>query len=259
MYLTAHRVRRSAPMREDGINAILHAHGTSMVPRDPMGKIDIQLVADQNPGDVVASECDLAPGGNHVLSLLDVAFDDAAGSPDLLVAAFQRFERSIRDSAFSPRPVFMIVGADVSLRFANYNRGANLDIDEFIELRDRILSLYRQGREGAARRPVEPLRAEVTVVEGQLRIRLDEASKNRVVAVHRGRFLASGFLMDEDNWSDFISAHGREELMNVVVTSITGMTPEEVVTLAGGVAFFRGGIEAMRWPSDKARLNVRRP
>lgn len=247
MYLTAHRVRRTAPMRQEGINVILHRHGTAMLPRDVMGRIDLELVADQQPGDTVASDCEVAPGGNNVLSFLDVALDDVS-SQDLMlvVSALQRFEQNLLESDTSPRPVHMVIGRDIAVRFSNYNRGVHTDLDEFRALRDRLLAVAQRGA-SSQKRPGTPLKVEVAAINGQVQMRLDQASKQRLASVHHGRFAPTGFFIEQTNWQDLITMHGREELVNVVIAGLTGLSPEEVVAL-GGVIFIEAGHQVLSWP-----------
>jgi len=250
MYLTAHRVRRPAPMRQEGINVILHRHGTAMLPRDAMGRIDLEMVADQQPGDTVASDCDVAPGGNNVLSFLDVALDDVSGQDlTLVVGALQRFEQNLLESDTSPRPVHMVIGRDVAVRFSNYNRGVHTDLDEFRALRERLLTVAQRGNAAGPQRQGSPLKVEVAVANSQVQMRLDQASNQRLAGVHHGRFAPTGFLIEQTDWHDLVTMNGREELLNVVIVGLTGLSPEEVVAL-GGVAFVEAGREVLRWPQQ---------
>lgn len=237
-------------MRQEGINVILHRHGTAMVPRDAMGRIDLQMVADQQPGDTVAWDCQVAPGGNNVLSFLDVALDDVAAQDlSLVVTALQGFEQNLLESDTNPRPVHMVIGRDVAVRFANYYRGTHTDLDEFRALRERLLSVAQQGATASPPRHGSPLTIEVALTNDQVQMRLDAVSKQRLQGVHHGRFTPTGFFIEQTDWHDLIALHEREELINVVIIGLTGLSPEEVVAL-GGVSFVEDEREVLRWPKE---------
>ncbi len=71
MYLTAQHVR--ARTGRDGVQAYLHMHDIpgAPFPSDPM------LVPQHSPGRVVRRHIGLPPGGNNILSYLDVVAPDA--------------------------------------------------------------------------------------------------------------------------------------------------------------------------------------
>lgn len=73
MYLTAQHVRSRSG--EDGVQAYLHLHDlpAARFPPDPL------TVPQEHPGRMVRSHVGLRPGGNHVLSYLDIVAPDAAG------------------------------------------------------------------------------------------------------------------------------------------------------------------------------------
>jgi len=69
MYATAHRL--VSPIGEEGTNAFLHLHGAAYPwPDDPGSLIE------RDPGAVVERATELAPGGNRVVSFLDVLAPD---------------------------------------------------------------------------------------------------------------------------------------------------------------------------------------
>ena len=74
MYLTAHRVRRIRGEKvEVGIDAFLHQHEAPELPEDMQdNKNIIDQIAYENPGKLIAESVDLVPGGNAVLSFVDI-------------------------------------------------------------------------------------------------------------------------------------------------------------------------------------------
>jgi hypothetical protein len=127
MYVTAHRVR--APSGELGINAFLHLHGGDYPwPADP------SRLPEAAPGKIARKAVAVPPGGNTVLSYLDVLAPD--GTPRSRVArALRAFEAALHDE---PNPaVFTRYG--VTIRFGTV-RSRGRGPERLAELR--ALSTY---------------------------------------------------------------------------------------------------------------------
>ncbi len=93
MYLTAHRIlKRNTP--KTGINAFLHRHDVKALPDIDWEDPNLDLVVNACPGRLVEKECDLSPGGNEVLSYLDVVSDDAT-TPMEIQTALDAFQNTL--------------------------------------------------------------------------------------------------------------------------------------------------------------------
>lgn len=79
MYATAHRVRSGKDV--EGINAFLHRHG-----QDAAWPADPSAIPERDPGQQVWDAVTVPPGGNDVLSYLDVIAPDGVGVEELDVA-----------------------------------------------------------------------------------------------------------------------------------------------------------------------------
>ena len=136
MYLTSHRVRTSTG--ESGINVFLH--GPANCPQPPFDTIKtISLVADVNPGKILDSDCDIKPGGNLVLSYLDIVAADPIDM-DVLQTALEEFLRKIVNT---PLPVSLIIDG-IGIRFgATYGLDDALS-EEFKALVGRALVLLKK-------------------------------------------------------------------------------------------------------------------
>ena len=77
MLLTAQRVV-SPLSRARGVNVYLYLHGSFVWDRVPN-----EFLPEANPGELVAQWIQLAPGGNRVISFLDVVAPDDIDEPDL--------------------------------------------------------------------------------------------------------------------------------------------------------------------------------
>src|SRR5438270_185469 len=86
MYITAHHVA-SPTSNRDGINSFLHLHGA--MPGMNWNAPNVRLVSDRIPGTLVRQQQEIEPGGNHVLSYLDVVAPDSAGMAQVEAALAQ--------------------------------------------------------------------------------------------------------------------------------------------------------------------------
>jgi len=74
MYAGAQRVRNR---ERSGINVFLYSHGSSPIPCTATGHPNLHEIADHHPGRLIQAVSDVEPpGGNDVLSFLDVAAAD---------------------------------------------------------------------------------------------------------------------------------------------------------------------------------------
>ena len=76
MFLTAHRVR--SPDGRQGINAFFYLHGDSPAPGMAWDSpnLNVEMIAEKYPGKFVDQEVAIVPGGNSVLSYLDIVAPD---------------------------------------------------------------------------------------------------------------------------------------------------------------------------------------
>jgi hypothetical protein len=137
MYVTAHNVESRD--HRVGINAFGHVHADSW-PQQAMDRRMIRMVADEVPGDLVASMESVPPGGNSVRSYLDIVAPDGT-SPATVRSALDAFASVLADSESTP---VSDVISGVGLRL-----GANIGLDpqrieEFERLRERALLVLEE-------------------------------------------------------------------------------------------------------------------
>lgn len=90
MYITAHRVTTSDGATT-GINCFRHKHGYLLGVDGSWDNAKVDDIAYQHPGKLIAQDIGLPPGGNRVLSYLDVIAEDAT-PPDTIVRVLQAYE-----------------------------------------------------------------------------------------------------------------------------------------------------------------------
>ncbi len=91
MYVTAHRL--ASRFDEEGTNAFLHLHGAQLAWPDDPGRL-----IETNPGELEERMTEIAPGGNRVLSFLDVVAPDGTGR-GAIIDAVSDLSRQLEDRA----------------------------------------------------------------------------------------------------------------------------------------------------------------
>ena len=140
MYLTAHRVYK----KKDnicGINAFLHRHEDHGFPEDMReDNRVIDQVANENPGRPIAESLDLVPGGNAVLSFVDIV-----GRESLVKERIQYFldqmERDI-EHHFNQRCVPITkFESDIAVKFGIADGLNGNEVREYKALTERAMRL----------------------------------------------------------------------------------------------------------------------
>jgi hypothetical protein len=143
MYITAHRVRNAAGL--EGVNSFAHLHNDNSWP------VDASKMPEENPGVLATQRIEVPPGGNTIISYLDVLAPDGWPWEQVDQALTGLWlELNLRESVQSPllsavpNPAVYKTGA-VTLRFG-----------------------VRPGLEGARAACCEELSASVRQIAGEL-------------------------------------------------------------------------------------------
>lgn len=136
MYLTAQRVRSRTA---SGINVYKYLHGPTLPERD--GHPDMERVTTDSPGYLVESTLEIEPGGNDVLSALDVAADDDVGA-EVIEGRLRAIEGDVATTTLPN--TWRSEVAPVTVSFAARNMSGELVRKEYVELARRLLALLAQ-------------------------------------------------------------------------------------------------------------------
>jgi len=215
MYVTAHRVW-SREQRRDGIHAFVYRHS------EPLKKpIDLEYVADFDPGELEASHVELPAGGNEVRSYLDVAADDLSAHD--LTEILDRFVDVVRTKQLS---VYSRFDGDVASRF--YANPALIPscADEALALSSVLRRLYERPRVKT------PLLVHVDDQERGIRLSLDPDSGSRIREFVGPDWLAPpGLYIEHDTWIDFAATYG--PILQHLLPVLTGLDTHQLEAIGG--------------------------
>lgn len=145
MYLTAQRVRSrgktsigTGSTEDTGISVAYYRHGHDMLPRLPTGVPDISRISTTDPGALVSSASDIPPGGNDVLSYLDVAAPDHISPDDL-----QRHLGAVESNVVAAGLPDKWEDSDVAVAFFVHGVAGERARHEFAALKNRLLAHLR--------------------------------------------------------------------------------------------------------------------
>jgi hypothetical protein len=241
MYLTAQRVY-SLARKKTGINAFLYRHGAEVVPGMSWDQPVVERIADEHIGTRGPEHVEIAPGGNRVVSFIDIVAGD--GTP------IEQVENAIQTfgATFSPKrlPVSITIGT-VAIRFgAQSGLAEDQARKEFEQIAGQALDLLRNPREPAWRTQ-EPLEVDVEQTEDGLRFTLRPEAKRRLAAIHGAEWGAPRVSISHDTREAFELAHG--DVFKNFVPILANLDMERVADL-GGVRFYKAHTNDVlaEWP-----------
>jgi len=239
MYLTAHRVK-ALKESKTGINVFLHKHSRVEIPDMSWDEPDIELVADSYPGVLVAESIDLAPGGNQVISFLDVAAEDSA-DVNLVEEVLGRFEGEVSDVR---RPLARLL-KNVGIRFGLQSGLGDQVREEYEALRRRAMDLLRTPATPAWREE-PPLVVDVKIDDQGWTLSLASDSIRRMQEIHREPWKPNSVTIKHETKHEFEQMHG--DMIRHIIPILTELSIEQVVALGGVCLHDRSTGRIVEWP-----------
>jgi hypothetical protein len=236
IYLTTHRARFRKENRS-GINGYLYERAVPLPKKG--GVVDIEAAAAET-GELVTYRIDVPPGGNDIVSYLDV-FTESPGDP----AEVEHVIASLR-SRLARRPPPVVFSDQASgVRF-NTNIGLYDRAEaELADLAERAMALLREP--GKPWRELPPLTVKVVLDGERTTYQLDDASVQRVRARSGESWAPSPVSIAHHTRNDFETLVG--PFMPILAKLITRLDDQDVLDL-GGVRFVDAATGATlgEWP-----------
>jgi hypothetical protein len=249
VYATAHRVQ-NANVGIVGINAFAYAHGPEGVPRNAVMTPDVQLAAARLPGVLQLELVTVPPGGNRVLSYIDIAAPDEVSMAELAATLDAVFGRL---SAVGSRLALpdLTQTASVAVRFGYPSRVRGMEAREFEDLRHALLLClqlrYPATFQSVVGRDVSPipLRIFQTVDHVGSVYELDDPTRDALASVlPHVHFLPRHAAVRHDTKEAFELLHGDIRLH--MAQALTGLDHLRLQQ-AGGVQFIDRATGAPVW------------
>lgn len=238
MYATAHRVRTS--QGAIGINAFLHEHGEEGQAIN-WSTVSISRIADHEPGALVAQATAVAPGGNSVLSFLDVLAPD--GTTPAQVEAALKLQMGALLSGVLPTEARI---QNISLRFGavfGLQQGAGI---EYTELANHLLHVVRErpAPRWLGKEPIDIVAAPRT---GTVSLSLAASSRERLEREGALKGAPRSVSVDGGVADAFEELHG--DVLIHLVPLLTGLSLEDLAQIGGVRVRFAGREEVVwEWP-----------
>jgi hypothetical protein len=234
MYLTAHHVK--APDGSLGVNAYLHRHGKAETAAINWNSPDVTRIADHIPGRTAVQSIEISPGGNSVLSYLDLVTSEEA-DPRFIADWLRLFEHYVREGTFPA----LFASRGIAMRFGITIGLQKLAVAEYRRLRARVLQLMGITAESKVHqlipRPSPPIRVFVSRDGLDEIYQLSRESVARVVAVRPELSLGHRVRIAADTKSDFETMIG--EFYPNIATTLTGLSYAQLAQI-GGVQIVEG-------------------
>ena len=239
MYATAQRVR--SRQNQIGINAFLHQHGESKVEGIDWDNIDLSFITEKATGVLVSENTEVAPGGNSVLSYLDVVCPDETPLEEV-----QEVVKRAREDLHANRPPLDRTYNRIAVRFGAAFGLRGAEGVEYDALADALLNILRQ-RASPVWMGKAPLQVEVNHTEAGLTFQLAEDAAAEARVGQEVSLPLGVVRIDYDTLGTFERLHG--DLMMHILPTITGLSLEKLRS-EGGVQVVEaktGGI-VWEWP-----------
>jgi hypothetical protein len=234
---------------ERGINTFVHVHDDpTMIAVDEHGW-DMERIATLNPGRLVGQRTEVFPGGNTVLSYLEIAGPDAA-VPAEISDALDQFEAGLgTDTSFS-----RMLG-DIAVRFHLVLRPAGFDglaAHELRSLRDQLEIAVSEWVDGRLPVPSQkPLVVWREADEEKTMFTLDEHSRHRVQIVSTHELSSYPVTVGHTTRQEFEKVFG--SVFGHIIPVVVGLPHSKVVALGGVELRDKStGEVLMQWQSNQS-------
>ncbi|MCE2438041.1 MAG: hypothetical protein J4F39_01305 [Candidatus Latescibacteria bacterium] len=244
MYLTAQRVRRIKGERaEVGVNAFLYQHEEHDLPDDLKDdKNVVDRVANQNQGTLVAESVDLVPGGNSVLSFVDVVGREGVN------------KERIRDFLDQNEPdvdEFTITRSapDLAVRFGITYGLQGQEVREYRALMERAIHVLESPEPPRWRSQAPWMEICRESRDNQSRFSLSAETSNRLKKIHGATWASARVSVDRQTTENFEFIHS--DLIQHIAPMLTGMSLEQIAAHGGLIISDISIGKKLKWPELK--------
>jgi hypothetical protein len=247
MYLTAHRVRQTRVQKpEVGINAFLHKHDECALPKNT--KFDneeiIDQIANNNTGELVAESTDLAPGGNSILSFIDIV-----GREDLDKERIQDFLNVVERGIGEIHHPIIKPAPDLAVRFGIAYGLKGHEAREYKALTERAMRLFEKPEPPKWRSENPWIVIDRNITDIQETFSLSSETAKNLRQMHNEPWVPKRISVEHGTKIVAESMYG--DLIQHIAPVITGLTLEQIAAQGGLILHDSSSQKKIKWPELK--------
>ena len=247
MYLTAHRIRRiKGNKAEVGINAFLHRHLESDLPKDM--RFDREKTVDQivheNIGKLVAESVDLVPGGSSILSFIDIV-----GGEDLDKERIQEFLGLMEPDIKKIHYPITKTAPDMAIKFGIAYGLQGHETREYRALAERALRLFESPEPPKWRSENPWIVIDRNITDIQETFSLSSETAKNLRQMHNEPWVPKRISVEHGTKIVAESMYG--DLIQHIAPVITGLTLEQIAAQGGLILHDSSSQKKIKWPELK--------
>ena len=245
MYLTAHRVRQiKGDKAKVGINAFLHRHRESDLPKDTRfdeAKI-VDQIANNNTGKLVAESVNLVPGGNSVLSFVDIV-----GRENLDRERIQEFIDQMEPETKGIHHPITKTAPDMAIKFGIAYGLQGQETREYRALAERAMRLFESPEPPKWRSENPWIEVYFDSSDRKQTFSLAPATTERLRQIHDESWVPVRRISAEHHAKKYFELiHG--DLIQHIVPILTDLTLEQIASQGGFILCDRARQKKIKWP-----------
>ncbi len=247
MYLTTHRVRRIRGEKvEVGINSFLYQHRELELPEDMKdNKNIIDQIAYENPGKLIAESVDLVPGGNSVLSFVDIVGKEGLDQ-EYIQDFLDQMESDIEDHFQEKNVPFADFDQDIAVRFEITYGLKGQEIREYKALKERAMHLF-QSQEPPRWRSEDPwIVIHRNISHNQETFSLSTETAEKLKQMYDESWIPAKISVDRHTKDNVELIHG--DLINNIAPVLTDLTLEQIAAQGGLILCDSLTEKKIKWP-----------
>ena len=247
MYLTAHRVRQmKGEGFKIGIDAFLHQHEEHELPENMQEDNSIvDQIANQNPGTLIAESVDLVPGGNAVLSFVDIV-----GKENLDQEYIQGFldqkERDIEHHFQEKHVPFTDSNRDIAVQFGVSYGLRGQEVREYKALTERAIRLLESPEPPRWRTGNPWIVIYRNIFHNQETFSLSPDTVEKLRQMHDELGVPKRVSIDHRTQGEFEFMHG--DLISNIAPILTDLTLEQIAIQGGLILHDQSTQRKIKWP-----------
>ena len=239
MYLTAQRILRIKD-KKGGVNAFLYQHGKHDLPPNAQFS-NVDWITNQYPGKLIAESVDLVPGGNAVLSFVDIV-----GKEGLDQEYIQHFLDQMECSVKNIHTPITKSAPDLAVKFGITVGLHGHEIREYKTLTERVMHLF-ESREPPRWRTGNPwIVIHRNISHNQETFSLSSETAEKLKKIHDKSWGSSRISIDRDTKYNVELIHG--DLIQHIAPVLTDLTLEQIAAQGGLILCDSLTQKKIKWP-----------